>query len=144
MSTPAWADEPVPTWPSHRNIADWTSTGLVGAQIGLDTLHSFKSPEKGKAFLNQGCRLGLATGLSEIGKYFIHRQRPDGSDLKSWPSEHTALLDASRGWSFGIGWGVTIGGGYLRSAANRHYLSDVLSGIGVGELAQFICKGVGN
>lgn len=144
ISTPVLAAEPVPAWSSHRNVADWISTGLVGVQLGADTIKSLKYRDNRRgALLNELCRVGTAVGLAELGKRAVNRERPDGSDSKSWPSMHTAILDSARGWNFGLGWSFTLGGGYLRSAANKHYPSDVASGVGVGEVSQWICKGVG-
>jgi membrane-associated phospholipid phosphatase len=69
----------------------------------------------------------------------VHRTRPDGSDRKSFWSEHTALAAANGGWSVGIGYTVAIAVGDLRGAANVHHPSDIGVGFGVGLLARKVC-----
>jgi membrane-associated phospholipid phosphatase len=120
--------------PASRHAADVASTVTVSTQIGLDTLASLRAPDRRCALLHQGLRLGLVVGLSELVKHVVHRTRPDGSDRQSFWSEHTALAAGSRGWS--VGWSVplTLGTGYLRVAANKHYISDVVAGALVGDV----------
>ncbi|MEO0573642.1 MAG: phosphatase PAP2 family protein [Bacteroidota bacterium] len=79
-------------------------------------------------------------------KRITKKQRPDGSSgLKSWPSGHTSLAFVSAtvlyeefkeespilAYSGYVFAGAT---GFLRMANNRHWLSDVLAGAGLGIL----------
>lgn len=146
---PLGSDEPaIFTWrPPDRRAADLISTGTVAAQITLDTIRSFRSEHKGRAFLSQGCEMGIAVAVAETAKLFIPRRRPDGSDRKSFFSEHTALATAAggsswrgSGWSFGATMALDVGTGYLRMAAGKHYLSDVIVGAGTGALATWACR----
>lgn len=82
-------------------------------------------------------------GLTQIPKYTISRDRPDGSTNNSFPSGHTAtafmgatLLHHEYGY---ISPWISIGGytvasvtGLMRVANNRHWASDVIAGAGIG------------
>ena len=92
----------------------------------------------------------LAYGISTVAvlglKHATHELRPDGSDSYSFPSGHTAnaftgasLLD--REFS-GISPWIPVGGyamaastGILRMTNDRHWVSDVLIGAGIGLLS---------
>ena len=77
-------------------------------------------------------------------KYTAKEMRPDGSTANSWPSGHTAtafvgatLLHKEYGmtrspWFSVAGYGVATATGVMRVLNNRHWVSDVLSGAGIG------------
>jgi membrane-associated phospholipid phosphatase len=82
----------------------------------------------------------LSQTTVQVAKYAAQRGRPDGSNSKSMPSGHSAsafaaatVLQRELGWKVGIpayafaGWVAA-----SRMEANRHYLSDVIMGAGVG------------
>lgn len=83
---------------------------------------------------------GVVFGLKRVGI----ETRPDSADNASFPSGHTAEAFVSaeflrleyRGrihWSvLALGYGVGVGTAYLRMAHNKHWLSDVVAGAGVG------------
>ena len=85
-----------------------------------------------------GLRTGIAVAVAELTKRVIHRTRPDGSDRKSFFSEHTAVAAVTSGWRYGMAF--TIGTGYLRPAADKHFLTDVGFGAGVGALTRRACQ----
>jgi len=120
------------TWPDRR-AADWLSTGVVAGALVLPCVE----PQTGsrRACLGrEGLRVGLAIGVAETAKYFIHRERPDASDRKSFFSEHTAIACAA-GFSSKrelLGLALCGAAGYLRVAGERHWFTDVLVGAGVG------------
>lgn len=142
LATPARAEDPILAWPTHRPVADWISTGLVGVQIGADTWHSWKAVDRKRAFANQGCRMGVAIGTTELVKVLIHRTRPDGSNRKSFWSGHTANAAAAAGWQYDVGIPITAAVGLLRGGAAKHYLTDVGVGALDGALATWICRGL--
>jgi hypothetical protein len=82
----------------------------------------------------------LSQGLVQGAKLATHRSRPDGSNQHSLPSGHTAsafatatVLHRHLGWKVGVP--ATAFAAYIgasRLSANRHYLSDVLLGAGIG------------
>lgn len=126
-------------WPeSKRQIAETASNITVYTQLGLDTAHSWRSQDKSKAFSCQAIRLGIALSTTEILKRVIHKERPDGSDFKSFPSMHTAVAMASAGWDFRIGVPIAIGTGIFRMGANKHDIYDVLGGAGIGYFSHWI------
>ena len=88
-------------------------------------------------------------------KYTAKEMRPDGSSANSWPSGHTATafvgatmlhkeygLTRSPWWSV-AGYGVATATGVMRVLNNRHWISDVMSGAGIGimstELGYALC-----
>lgn len=133
--------EPTPLkWPSHQDLARHLSDVSVYSAIGLDILHSWRAPDQKRAFGCQAKRMLATVAVSELTKRIVHRERPDGSDHFSFFSEHTAMSMASSGWRYEVGVPVAVGAGYLRMAAHRHYLTDVIVGAGVGLLATRICQ----
>jgi membrane-associated phospholipid phosphatase len=87
----------------------------------------------------------VSTGISELLKSLITKTRPDGTDAHSFPSGHTTIaftnaavlqnefqgtspVFAYSGYAFAATTGV------FRMLNNRHYLSDVLVGAGIGIL----------
>ena len=94
---------------------------------------------------------GFVNGI----KYTAKEMRPDGSTANSWPSGHTATafvgasllhkeygLTRSPWWSV-AGYGVATATGVMRVLNNRHWISDVMSGAGIGimstELGYALC-----
>lgn len=114
--------------PGARRTADVVSTAGVVAGLALpcllDRTWTCAKQEAG--------RVGLALVVAELTKHFVHRTRPDGSDDKSFFSEHTALTCAATLRT--KVWALCPAVGYLRVAAERHWVSDVGVGAGVGAL----------
>ena len=97
----------------------------------------------------------IMAGMVNSLKYSVKEMRPDGSTANSWPSGHTATafvgatllhkeygLTRSPWWSV-AGYGVATATGVMRVLNNRHWISDVLSGAGIGimstELGYALC-----
>lgn len=85
-------------------------------------------------------------GVINTLKHTTHVVRPDGSNTHSFPSGHTAtafmtatMLTKEYGYKsplIGIGaYGLASATGLMRMANNKHWLSDVLTGAGVGVLS---------
>ena len=85
----------------------------------------------------------LTTGIVRGTKHTIGRERPDFSDLRSFPSGHTStafvaaefLYQEYKDKSIWIGIGgysVATFVGIARVCENRHWVSDVVAGAGVG------------
>jgi hypothetical protein len=82
----------------------------------------------------------LSQGVVQAGKLATRRSRPDGSNNGSLPSGHTAsafatatVLQRHYGWKVGLP--AYAFGAYTaasRMSANKHHLSDVLMGAGIG------------
>lgn len=139
LAAPAAAEDNPLKWSAHRPVADWLSTGLVGVNIAGDAIAALRADDKQHAVLGLACRDLVAVVSSEIVKRLVHRLRPDGSDRKSFWSEHAAVAAAHGGWSVGIGYTIAIGVADLRGAADVHHPSDVAVGFGVGVLARKVC-----
>ena len=92
------------------------------------------------AAMSYGIMAGFVNGI----KYTAKEMRPDGSTANSWPSGHTAtsfvgatILHKEYGltvspWYSIAGYGVATATGVMRVLNNRHWVSDVLSGAGIG------------
>ena len=82
----------------------------------------------------------LSQGMVQALKYTVQRERPDGSDNKSFPSGHSASMFATAtilqkyyGWKIGVPSYAL--GSYValaRMAWNRHHATDVVMGAGFG------------
>jgi hypothetical protein len=89
-------------------------------------------------------------------KYTAKEMRPDGSTANSWPSGHTAtsfvgatLLHKEYGltrspWYSVAGYGVATATGVMRVLNNRHWVSDVMSGAGIGILSTELGYAIGD
>ncbi len=88
----------------------------------------------------------LMSATIQTMKHTISIQRPDGSNMKSFPSGHTATAFAgshilfkeykdSCPWIGIVGYGMATATGVLRMTNNKHWLSDVVTGAGIGILS---------
>lgn len=135
---------PLPTV-AERRAADVVSWATAIAPLVLDTRASWMSPDKVNAFTKQGIRLGITYGAAQLIKLAVHRQRPCaplcGHDdaASSFPSLHTAFACTALG---GPGLAVVVplaaGTAGLRIAADKHWLTDVLTGCALGALTSRI------
>lgn len=103
---------------------------------------------EGKHPFGEQVLLAVISGLAQGGVTFLLKgitkyPRPDGSTYDAFPSGHTSsafaaatLLHEEYGhrsvWYSVGGYGVATGVGALRILNNRHWLSDVLFGAGIG------------
>lgn len=79
-------------------------------------------------------------------KEITNKERPNGNDLKSFPSGHTsatfqaaAYLQKRYGWSYGVpAYLVASYTGYSRVYAQKHFVEDVVAGAALGVLSSFI------
>lgn len=138
-ATPARAEDNPLKWTSHGKAAARISDVAVWTNIAGETIASLRAEHRGRALGCQALRTGLVIGGAELTKRLVHRTRPDGSDRKSFFSEHTALAFVNTGWRYQVSVPIALGTGYLRPAANKHYISDVLAGAGFGVLVSRVC-----
>jgi len=88
----------------------------------------------------------FAEGTSLILQHFIHEQRPDKSDYKSFPSDSAAVsfsaasyLQIRYGWDYGLpAYALAAFVGYSRVEADKHHWGDVLAGALLGWAASEI------
>lgn len=135
-----------------RQIADVASWVTSIVPVVLDAKASWNAPERRRAFVLQGARIGVTYAAVFAVKKLVHRSRPCapddcGSDDPnfSFYSGHTALPFASMGAKPELGGPrlavmvpLAVGTGGLRVMAGKHYLTDVLTAAGVGLLTSRI------
>ena len=104
------------------------------------------------AGLSYGIMAAFVNGI----KYTAKEMRPDGSTANSWPSGHTAtafvgatLLHKEYGltrspWYSVAGYGVATATGVMRVLNNRHWISDVMSGAGIGIMSTELGYAIGD
>ncbi len=137
----------------HKNpnkIDDYLIYLPLVADIGL-TVGGFKSKHNYK---EKAALYFMSTTLNAVLVYplksLISRPRPDVSDFRSFPSGHTsnAFVGAEYFWQeykyrskwlAASGYLVAATTGYLRLYNNKHWLSDVLAGAGIGMLSTKVC-----
>lgn len=106
--------------------------------MGIKGRHNFRD----RSILYLMSTFMVTTGVYSIKK-ISHQQRPDGSTYNSFPSGHTAMAFASAEflrqeykdvspWYGYAGYAVATVTGYLRMYNNKHWLSDIVAGAGVG------------
>lgn len=116
---------------------------VVGLKIGGVEGRSDWPRLLASSALSYGIMAAFVNGI----KYTAKEMRPDGSTANSWPSGHTAtsfvgatILHKEYGltrspWYSVAGYGVATATGVMRVLNNRHWISDVMSGAGLGILS---------
>ena len=128
----------------HPYLEDYTLLAPAAAVYALN-IFGIKGQNN---FIDRSVLYGMSNAIANGFVFGLKRvgieTRPDSSDNYSFPSGHTAEAFVSaeflhleyRGrihWSvIAAGYGVGIGTAYLRMAHNKHWLSDVVAGAGVG------------
>lgn len=130
--------------PQFKNTADnYLQYAPMAVMFGMKAAGVQSRSSWGRMLVSSAFAHGLMTGTVSAFKYSTKIMRPDGSSANSFPSGHTAtafmsatLLTREYGHKspfIGIGaYSVATATGLMRMANNRHWLSDVLTGAGVG------------
>ena len=117
------------------------SLGVYGLNLaGVKGKHSFL--DRSIILLSSVTLASVTTGIVKSSTDVL---RPDGSNYRSFPSSHTALAFVSatflheeykdRSIWYGIaGYSIATASGVLRMMNNKHWMSDVLVGAGIGIL----------
>ena len=144
-------------------IDDYTQYFGPALTVGLKLGGYEGRSDWGRLLASAAMSYGIMAGLVNGIKYTASEMRPDGSSANSWPSGHTAtsfvgatMLHKEYGltrspWFSVAGYGVATATGVMRILNNRHWISDVLSGAGIGimstelgyALSDIIFKGKG-
>lgn len=137
-------DEYIPHF--HTHVDDYLQYAPIGLVYGFQAFGMQPKTD----FANQTVILLkselLMTGLVTTMKHTIPDLRPDGSAHNSFPSGHTAQAFAAATflteeygrqykWTPYFAYGIASSVGLLRVANNRHFISDVLTGAGIGMLS---------
>ena len=133
--------------PDFRKSADdYLQYSPLAVMVGLKAFGVEGRSSWGRMAVSDAFSAALTAGIVGTLKNTTNVTRPDGSNNKSFPSGHTAtafmaatMLTKEYGdlspW-VGIGaYSVASATGLMRVANNKHWLSDVLTGAGVGILA---------
>ncbi|MFC4263406.1 phosphatase PAP2 family protein [Ferruginibacter yonginensis] len=137
-------NEYLPKFATH--IDNYLQYTPIAIAYGLDALgHKSKTDIKNRTVILLKAEV-LMTGVVFGLKKITHQQRPDNSSYNSFPSGHTAQAFAAATflseeykhtfkWMPFAAYGAASTVGLLRMANNKHYLSDVLVGAGLGILS---------
>lgn len=109
--------------------------------LGVESRSSWE-----RMILSDGLSMGVMLSTVYVVKYGLGRLRPDGTTHNSFPSGHTAMAFTSATmlhkeyghlspWVSIAGYSVATITGFSRVFNNRHWLSDIVVGAGVGILS---------
>lgn len=126
---------------SWKTAADIGAAGLMVSALGAS---AYQQDWQGTRQL--GLSLGT-TALTTYGlKHAFPERRPDGSDLRSFPSGHTSMsfaaagyLQQRYGWEAGVPAALAAGFvGFARVKSHDHHWYDVVAGAVLGEATAFL------
>ena len=153
-----WARDSTPVFGSESNAADW-SNGLEGASMAVYAASVLATPSgevDGDWFVAKakGTAVGIGafaatSGVTSGLKSVVSRERPDGSGDDSFPSGHASTaavfdtlavrnlkavdMSPALRTTLVVGTGaITAGAAWARVEAGKHYPSDVLVGVAIG------------
>ena len=128
-------------------IDDYTQFFGPALTVGLKVGGVEGRSDWGRFLASAAMGYGAMALLVNTIKYTAKEMRPDGSSANSWPSGHTAtafvgatILHKEYGmtrspWYSVAGYSVATATGVMRVLNNRHWVSDILSGAGIGIFA---------
>ena len=138
----------------HSEIDNYTQFAGIGLTVGLKMAGVEGRSSWPRLFASSLASYGVMAAFVNGIKYTASELRPDGSTRNSWPSGHTATafvgatilhkeygLTRSPWYSIG-GYTVATATGVMRVLNNRHWISDVLSGAGIGILSTELAYGI--
>ncbi len=106
--------------------------------MGLDAKHTF-----GERVAVAAVTYLSVTALSQSVKYIVREPRPDTGTRNSFPSGHTTtafagaeLVRSEYGWGVGlVAYAMAATVGVMRMYNGRHWMNDVVAGVGFGILS---------
>ena len=130
----------------HRTLDNYTQIAPAAVMVGMKAAGVESRSLWGRMLLSDAFSVALMAGTVQGLKNTTNVMRPDGSDNHSFPSGHTAtafmtatMLNKEYGYKspwIGVGaYSVATATGLMRMANNKHWLSDVLVGAGIGIMA---------
>ena len=138
----------------HSEIDNYTQFSGIALTAGLKMAGVEGRSSWPRLFASSLASYGIMAGFVNGIKYTASELRPDGSTHNSWPSGHTAtafvgatILHKEYGltrspWYSIAGYTVATATGVMRVLNNRHWISDVLSGAGIGILSTELAYGI--
>lgn len=133
-------------FPRYKHTADdYLQYSPAVVMLGLKAAGVKGRSSWGRMLVSDAFSAGLMAIVAGL-KESLHVRRPDGSNTRSFPSGHTAtafmaatMLTKEYGYkSKWVGFGsyaVASSVGLMRMANNRHWLSDVMVGAGIGVIS---------
>lgn len=130
----------------HRPLDNYLQITPAAVMLGLKAFGVPSRSSWGRMAVSDAFAVTMLTGVVQGLKMSTQVTRPDGSDNHSFPSGHTAtafmaatMLSKEYGYlspwvSIGA-YSVATATGLMRVANNKHWLSDVMVGAGVGILS---------
>lgn len=138
----------------HSEIDNYTQFVPLALTIGLKLGGVESRSDWPRFWASAAMSSAIMAGIVNGVKYTASEMRPDGSTRNSWPSGHTATaflaatilhkeygLTQSPWYSVGAYTLATVTG-VMRVLNNRHWISDVLSGAGIGILSVELGYGI--
>ena len=131
----------------HSEIDNYTQYVPLALTIGLHLGGYEGRSDWPRFWASSAMSAAIMAGLVNGIKYTAKEMRPDGSTRNAWPSGHTAtaflaatILHKEYGMTrspwFSVGaYTLATATGVMRVLNNRHWISDVLSGAGIGILS---------
>ena len=138
----------------HSEIDNYTQFAPAVLALGLNVAGVEGRSNLGRFAVSSALAYGIMAGIVNPIKYGAKEMRPDGSTRNSFPSGHTAtafvsatILHKEYGltrspWYSIAGYGVATATGVMRVLNNRHWVSDVLSGAGIGIFSTELAYGL--
>lgn len=134
----------LPNFRSHYD--DYTQFAPAAAAVVMKSLGLESRSSWERLIVSDALSVGTMASVVYIVKYSLGRLRPDGSTHNSFPSGHTAMgftsatiLHKEYGylspWVSIAGYTAAVATGVGRVINNRHWLSDIVVGAGVGILS---------
>lgn len=150
-----WSRDLAEDQPLFGSDAESVSDDLRNVSTAAYFLTALAAPSEDLGDKTRGLAVGVGTMIldgvaSQAGKDLAKRERPDGSNTQSLPSGHAskaasrtnmAIMNLQhidmRPWQRnGLTWmlrGVALGTGLARVEAEKHHISDILVGLGLGQ-----------
>lgn len=130
----------------NRHLDDYLQYAPAAVMMGMKAAGVEGRSSWGRMMASDAFSAFLMGSTVNVLKHTTHVERPDGSNDRSFPSGHTATAfmtatmlakeySHKSPW-VGIGaYTVASATGLMRMANNKHWLSDVLTGAGIGVLS---------
>ncbi len=140
----------------HNELDNYTQFAPAVLALGLNFAGVEGRSDHLRFLANSAMAYGIMAAIVNPIKNTAKEMRPDGSTRNSWPSGHTAtafvsatILHKEYGltrspWYSVAGYGLATATGVMRVLNNRHWVSDVLSGAGIGILSTELAYGIGD
>lgn len=127
-------------------LDNYTQMAPAAILLGLKAAGVPSRSSWGRMLVSDAISIALMTGVVQGLKHTTDVTRPDGTNKQSFPSGHTAtafmtatMLSKEYGhispWVSVGAYSVATATGLMRMANNKHWLSDVMVGAGIGILS---------